>query len=143
MPTLFSCKFERSPYISCRGFRISRNWKTLESLPRFLSFDLMTKILLSRRIALSSHSPFVRTILFKSIPFCGKILCLGIVVGEYPIIRDNLQSSTCLIWNRFVIFYTSPIFQMLRKDMTWLAYHTMASFQQTRWSSFQCKSRSL
>ena len=28
---------------------------------------------------------------------------------------DNLQSSTCLIWNRFVTFYTSPIFQMFKK----------------------------
>ena len=28
---------------------------------------------------------------------------------------DNLQSSTCLIWNRFVTFYISPIFQMFKK----------------------------
>ena len=28
--------------------------------------------------------------------------CLGIVMEEYPTIWDNLQSSTCLIWNRFV-----------------------------------------
>jgi hypothetical protein len=61
--------------------------------------------------------------------FCGKNLCLGIVVGKYPMSWDNLQSSTCLIWNRFVTFYTSPIFQMLRKDLTWLGvpYHGFIS----------------
>src|SRR3990170_8341590 len=57
-----------------------------------------------------------RTILFKSIPFfCGKPICLGIVREEYPITWDNLQSSTCLIWNRFVTFYTRRIFQMFKK----------------------------
>ena len=72
---------------------------------------------------------FERTILFKSIPFRGKTICLGIVREEYPIALDNLQSSTCLIWNRFVTFYTSPIFQMLRKDITWLGvpYHGFIS----------------
>ena len=72
---------------------------------------------------------FERTILFKSTPFRGKTICLGIVREEYPTFWYNLQSSTCLIWNRFVTFYTSPIFQMLRKDTTWLSvpYHGIIS----------------
>ena len=72
---------------------------------------------------------FERTILFKSTPFRGKTICLGIVREEYPTFWYNLQSSTCLIWNRFVTFYTSPIFQMLRKDITWLGvpYHGFIS----------------
>src|SRR3990170_1382979 len=90
----------------------------------------MTKILLSRRVCtVLPLTLFERTILFKSIPFCGKTICLGIVREEYPMTWDNLQSSTCLIWNRFVTFYTSPIFQMLRKDVTWLGvpYHGFIS----------------
>src|SRR3990170_2477593 len=52
----------------------------------------------------------------KSIPFfVANLFASVLVVGEYPITWDNLQSSTCLIWNRFVTFYTSPIFQMFKK----------------------------
>jgi hypothetical protein len=113
----------------CRDFRISRCRKLWNHFQGSFPLIWWRRYWLSRRVALSSHSPFVRTILFKSIPFCGKILCLGIVVGEYPMTWDNLQSSTCLIWNRFVTFYTSPIFQMLRKDKTWLGvpYHGVIS----------------
>ena len=42
--------------------------ETLELLPRFLSFDLMMKILLSRRAALSSHSPFCKKHFLQNIP---------------------------------------------------------------------------
>ena len=121
--------FDRSTYISCRGFRISRSRKLWNHFQG--SFPLIWWRRYCYLIEL--HCPpthlFARTIFFKSISFCGKIFCLGIVVGEYPMTWDNLQSTTCLIWNRFVIFYTSPIFQMLRKDITWLGvpYHGVIS----------------
>jgi hypothetical protein len=130
LPTWFSCKFDRSPYISCRGFRISRSRKLWNHFPRFLSFDLMMKILVISSSCTVLPLTFLQELFsLKAYRFCGKILCLDIVVGEYPMTWDNLQSSTCLIWNRFVTFYTSPIFQMLRKDITWLGipYHGVIS----------------
>lgn len=113
----------------CRDFRISRSRKLWNYFQGSFPLTWWRRYCYLVEFALSSHSPFERTILFKSIPFRGKTICLGIVREEYPIAWDNLQSSTCLIWNRFVTFYTSPIFQMLRKDITWLGvpYHGFIS----------------
>ena len=76
----------------------------------------MTKILLSHRVALSSHSPFCKNhFLQNHTALCGKIFCLGIVMEEFPIIWDNLQSSTCLIWNRFVNILHKPHIPNVKK----------------------------
>ena len=113
----------------CRDFRISRSrklWNYFQGLFPW-SDDVDTVYLVE--LHYSPTHLFERTILFKSTPFRGKTICLGIVSEEYPTFWYNLQSSTCLIWNRFVTFYTSPIFQMLRKDITWLGvpYHGFIS----------------
>lgn len=113
----------------CRDFRISRCrklWNYFQGL--FLWSDDEDTVYLVELHYSPTHL-FERTIPFKSTPFRGKTICLGIVREEYPTFWYNLQSSTCLIWNRFVTFYTSPIFQMLRKYITWLGvpYHGFIS----------------
>src|SRR3990170_1717052 len=76
----------------------------------------MTKILLSRQVALSSHLPFCKNhFLQNHTVLCGKTFCLSIVVEEFPITWDNLQSSTCLIWNRFVNILPKPNIPNVKK----------------------------
>ena len=114
----------------CRDFRISRSRKLWNYFQGLFPLIWWRRYCLSRRVALFSHSPFRKNhSLLKHTVLCGKPICLGIVREEYLMTWDNLQSSTCLIWNRFVTFYTSPIFQMLRKDITWLGvpYHGFIS----------------
>jgi hypothetical protein len=45
-----------------------------------------------------THS-FAENIFFKTSALCGKTLCLGVVIEEYPTIWDSLQSST--YFNKF------------------------------------------
>jgi len=58
------------------------------------------------------------------------IFCLGTVRGEYPITWDNLQSSTCLIWNRFVNILHKPHipnvkkrYNMVGRTIPWLHFN--------------------
>ena len=114
----------------CRDFRISRSRKLRNHFQGSFPLIWWRRYCLSRRVALSSHSPFCKKhFLSKLYRSLWQTFCLGIVVEEFPITWDNLQSSSCLIWNRFVTFYTSPIFQMLRKDQAWLGvpYHGVIS----------------
>lgn len=113
----------------CRDFRISRSRKLWNYFQGLFPLIWWRRYCLSRRVAHSPTHLFWKNHSFKSTPFRGKTICLGIVREEYPTFWYNLQSSTCLIWNRFVTFYTSPIFQMLRKDITWLGvpYHGFIS----------------
>jgi hypothetical protein len=60
LPMLFSCKFDRSPYISCRGFRISSSRNLWNHFQGPFPLNWWQRYLLSRRVALSSHSPFCK-----------------------------------------------------------------------------------
>ena len=113
----------------CRDFSIRRSRKLWNYFQGLFPLIWWRRYCLSRRVHYSPTHLFERTILFKSTPFRSKTICLGIVREEYPTFWHNLQRSTCLIWIRFVTFYISPIFQMLRKDIIWLGipYHGFIS----------------
>ena len=102
MPTWFSCKFDRSPYISCRGFCISHSRKLWNYFQGFFSLTWWQRYCYLVELHCPPTHSFARNIFFKIIPLFVANFCLGIVMEEYPIIWDNLQSSTCLIWNRVV-----------------------------------------
>ena len=104
------------------------------------SFDVMMNIMLSRWVALPSHSLFCKRHFLQNIPrYTGNTLPRH-SDGGIPNILDNLQSSTCLIWIFLQTLCTFIKFQMLRKDKRGLAYQKMVSLQQIQLRYFLCKS---